>query len=286
MGNVSLEEKEKLMQLDLITQTIANIYEKLFDLYISNKQETEEYEKLMDYLFMSIDAELQSYKDLNLDYDKKNIFMEYFEKIYPENEDIIYADFKDIIKERIYNNLESTSTEISLNKYGLEDNDSDEQLLGYEEKIIFFHQRDVLKIFIKKVNELINNNRNIKKELIKIKLIFSFIYNEPVFIENELLLQFSNINILIKLYEITLNECEDAVCAYKLKELRELIKKSKDLKKIEIKYLLNNALINANYELMDIDSLNYLKRYIKQLNKNNEYFDILKVLEKEIKKKA
>ena len=286
MGNVSLEEKEKLMQIDLITQTIANIYEKLFDLYISNKQETEEYEKLIDYLFMSIDAELQSYKDLNLDYDKKNIFMEYFEKIYPENEDIIYADFKDIIKERIYNNLESTSTEISLNKYGLEDNDSDEQLLGYEEKIIFFLQRDVLKIFIKKVNELINNNKNIKKELIKIKFIFSFIYNEPVFIENELLLQFSNINILIKLYEITLNECEDAVCAYKLKELRELIKKSKDLKNIEIKYLLNNALIYANYELMDIDSLNYLKRYIKQLNKNNEYSDMVKVLEKEIKKKA
>lgn len=286
MGNVSLEEKEKLMQLDLITQTIANIYEKLFDLYLSNKQETEEYEKLIDYLFMSIDAELQSYKDLKLDYDKKNIFMEYFEKIYPENEDIIYADFKDIIKERIYNNLESTSTEISLNKYGLEDNDSDEQLLGYEEKIIFFHQRDALKIFIKKVNELINNNRNIKKELIKIKFIFSFIYNEPVFIENELLLQFSNINILIKLYEITLNECEDAVCAYKLKELRELIKKSKDLKKIEIKYLLNNALINANYELMDIDSLNYLKSYIKQINKNNEYADMVKTLEKEIKKKS
>lgn len=286
MGNVSLEEKEKLMQLDLITQTIANIYEKLFDLYLSNKQETEEYEKLIDYLFMSIDAELQSYKDLKLDYDKKNIFMEYFEKIYPENEDIIYADFKDIIKERIYNNLESTSTEISLNKYGLEDNDSDEQLLGYEEKIIFFLQRDVLKIFIKKVNELINNNKNIKKELIKIKFIFSFIYNEPVFIENELLLQFSNINILIKLYEITLNECEDAVCAYKLKELRELIKKSKDLKKIEIKYLLNNALINANYELMDIDSLNYLKSYIKQINKNNEYADMVKTLEKEIKKKS
>ena len=37
---------------------------------------------------------------------------------------------------------------------------------------------------------------------------------------------------------------------------------------------------------MDIDSLNYLKSYIKQLNKNNEYADMVKTLEKEIKKKS
>ena len=36
MGNVSLEEKEKLIQIELITQTISNIYERLFDLYINN----------------------------------------------------------------------------------------------------------------------------------------------------------------------------------------------------------------------------------------------------------
>ncbi len=71
------KDYEWLKKIINITTSIENLYKKLITLEINEKNNTEEYEKIINYLDIATEIEDKLYKEANLDFAKSNMIINY-----------------------------------------------------------------------------------------------------------------------------------------------------------------------------------------------------------------
>ena len=203
-GNDDFLQIDKLIK---VTSSIDSIYRKLYDLEISGKKYTDDYNKLIEELKLAIEIEKKQYKDCNLNYWKCVAWYNYFlNKKVPENfvngiESIMKQDYNYRIIRKIISKLDKKialdcktlkqslplDLEKELKKMGIYNNDNFlSKIINGTSEIIFSLDEDILNAYLTFLEEFKTKNgyKYIQKELINSKYNLSFINNK---IENNMI---------------------------------------------------------------------------------------------------
>ena len=207
---------KNLEELERITKSISNLYDKLCALEINGKCKTEEYNKIYECLIIAIEVEKSHYKSMNLDYSKIVAFLEYIDMNLKNNilEGIINQNYNDKINYRIlrqfFNILQINQSiynqyikeEISIR---FEIDDYDEEIITNEAELDMALQSDINSLFIYYLQDLIDNDLyNIyKKQLIMTKYFYSFIESDLTSIDNNLLASISNFDVISEFQKLS-----------------------------------------------------------------------------------
>lgn len=181
-----------------VTSSIDSIYRKLYDLEINGRKYTEEYNKLIEELKISIEIEKKQYKDCNLNYWKCVAWNYYFlnKKVpidFTNNiENVMEQDYNYRIIRRILNTLENIMNldfksikralpldiEKKLKQLGIYNNDKFlSKLVDSSSEVIYSLELDILNAYLNFLEEFKTKNEYeyLKKELINSKYNLSFI---------------------------------------------------------------------------------------------------------------
>ena len=194
---LSGEEVGKINRLLENSKAIEGLYDKLYELEINGKKDSDEYKKQIGFLKISIDLENRIYKKYNFSTEKKLVIIKYligykFSKGYIDDEDsIMNQEYDEFFIRRVVRNLLNQVTET---KEGFKEIHSDEQ--EESNKNIDFSMK-VVKV-LKELNEDIYNSyllflqenidsedyRCYKNDFIKAKYKLVFIYDK---LENKMI---------------------------------------------------------------------------------------------------
>lgn len=93
------------------SESIKVLYDKLYNLEINNQKNTDEYKKILKYLIIAKEVEVQIYDNAGLDYDKCSLMVNYIidnitsKQFLSNEESLILQDYRGISLRRIINSL-------------------------------------------------------------------------------------------------------------------------------------------------------------------------------------
>lgn len=287
-----LTEKDykNLEELKKITESISNLYDKLCDLEINDKKNTEEYKKIYEYLMIAVEVENNQYKSMNLNYSKIVAFLEYInlnlnksapEGIINQNYDskMNYRMLKKFLNYLHDNEIFYSQyiNDILYTKFAAKENDI--ELIKKESELDFALQSDIDYSFVCNLQKLIDNElyEIYKKQLIMTKYMYFYIYDDLLC--NSLLLNISSFDAVSKSYDMIDEEKVKFVVDTQFDNLKENIIKLlsvpdyKCQKKNSLtKLLLRQCYINAYLEKFELPSLYQIDDEIERIiNKYNYY---------------
>lgn len=282
---------EELKKIIKTTSSIYNLYQKMYVLESKGQKESEEYQKLIEYLKIALEVEEVGYLDLNLTYQKCLALIRYLEINYQLPNDLDYIpnlDDKNLIFMRIRNildrkmlsfteNLKNTVVpqEIRdiLQRIGIINEEKLSQSIYSNTELNKALKFDLISsylIFLK------NTTRNkdysqYKDELLKAMYQTIFIYKD---IENEILKNNfnvpDNINITSQFvadlfqiniaYPILKNLFAGEICQTQINEIIEIKDIDYDNPKIYVASILRQCLLKSSFLLLDdnhLENINY-----------------------------
>lgn len=280
-----------LLVLKDITVSISNLYDRLCNLEINGKHNSEEYKKLYEYLLIALDVEKNHYKSMNLNYLKIVAFLEYINLDIKNNiwEGIINQNYNDKIKYRVLKQFLNflQINQSYYNQYIMDAINSGFEIENYEAQTIkdeieldLALQSDIDSLFVRYLQDLIDNNlyETYKKQLIMTKYLCSFIENDLIIINKNLLLNISTFNAVSELQQLPNDEKQEFIKDTQSESLKENIAKimlpnKKCRKKNTLtKLLLRDCYIRAQLEVFELPYLVYIDNEIQNLiNKYNLY---------------
>lgn len=96
----SNEDDEEFKSVLKVTKSVEKLYNELYQLEISNKQNSPEYNKKIEYLMIALDIENKKYFQANLNKDKRELWKNYINRYYID-EDFL-TNYESIIVQNYY----------------------------------------------------------------------------------------------------------------------------------------------------------------------------------------
>ena len=299
--NMKIEEIEQLNNIIKTTNSIKTLYNKLYELEINNKKNTEEYNKTLNYLDMAIEVENSEYDRCKFNYEKSKRWMEYIliemlhNKFCNNEISVLELNYEKLELRRILNCLskyvnespKSVFAEISiiLRMLGVSDIEKKvEETHSLNYKMDRELKREMALSFLYFINKEIsdnNYNNKYKNELIRTKYNLSFIsklVENNLFVDN---FQFPNelnnyskfiansLDINDKIYENIKNEFGKSVAEEEIINILSINNYQYKDEKVKISSILRISLIKSSLLFMTYENIEYLNDIYDELFNNS-----------------
>lgn len=289
---LSIKEYELLKEILAVTASIQKIYNTLYQLEISNKKDSNEYQTNLDYLDMTLEVEKSLYNQINKDLAEK-IYIVINRFLDKQNSEIIRRILNIISNNFIFDEIEVIDLlpdEItdSLVIDDLKDLDEEvNQFISGSVEVYKMFRKDILTASLVILKEFVNDEKfeSIRKSLIRYKynLLFKNKDVESVLLANNLDLPDTlsiNSQVLAHFYSIEKQEydslkehfCINGV----INEIEYLLqKKDDDFKDIkgQILLILKQCLIRGYLLLMEDESIEEVSDEFHSILTDDNYMD-------------
>lgn len=266
-----ISDFKQMESLIKTASSIDSLYQKMYELEIHGKKDTEEYKKLFDYLIIALEVENKIYKDSKLDYKKGFAWFDYlidnklpFDYV-SDLESIMRQDYNHRIIRRILNSLLYQITLESDVQKALEKDVINAYLVFLQESIDKQNYHNLKKNLIKSKY----NTAFIKKEIETEMILSNFTISNTLYISSRFIADLMNMD--LEFYNMSKNLYGGKISMFQISELMEMQDESYNDPVKSTTSTLRQCLMRAAFLLMSDEIISEVNDEFHEIIESNEY---------------